>query len=183
MGKLRYIDLKTKERELLSLSSLTSNEFELLVPGFENAFQAHMSKWCLDGTVRTKRRYTTYQNCPLPTAEDRLLFILSYMKNNPLQSNHGLQFGMKQGKTNGWIHLLLPVLRNTLRDLGVAPARSLKALAERLGVTPSVANEAVLGAETPPPLFVMTAQNDALSAPKMRLNRKCAIAARKEPIR
>ncbi len=39
------------------------------------AFQAHMAAWRLDGKPRTARRFTVYQNCPLPTPEDRLLFI------------------------------------------------------------------------------------------------------------
>src|SRR5262245_50627439 len=104
MDKLRYSDLKSKEREFLALTSLTVDEFERLVPGFEAAFQAYMSQWRLDGKARSQRRYTTYQNCPLPTAEDRLLFALSYLKTNPTQSHHGQLFGMGQGKTNTWLH-------------------------------------------------------------------------------
>lgn len=183
MSKLRYLDVKTNEQAFVSLTSLTVDEFELLIPDFENAFQAHMSKWCLDGKLRTKRRYTTYQNCPLPTAEDRLLFILSYVKGNPLQSNHGLLFGMRQGKANSWIHVLLPVLRATCRTLGVAPARSVAELANRFSVALPGASEGLVDADAPPPLFAMTAQNGGLSAPKMALNRKRAIVARKERIR
>lgn len=179
MSKLSYIEVRAKPPEFMALTSLTITEFELLVPAFEKAFQEHMSQWRLDGQARTKRRYTTYQNCPLPTAEDRLLFVLSYVKSNPLQSNHGLLFGMSQGKTNGWLHVLLPVLRASLRNLGVAPARSVSELAARLGV--SMLGESAEAA--PLPLFVMTGPNGASSVPKMPLHRKRAIAARKEPIR
>jgi hypothetical protein len=153
------------------------------VPEFEKAFQAHMSKWCLDGQMRTKRSYTTYQNCPLPTAEDRLLFILSYMKSNPLQSNHGLLFGMRQGKTNRWIHVLLPVLRATCRTLGVAPTRSLDELAKRFSGSLPGESEMIVDPDGPPPLFVMMARNGASRVPKMTLNRKRLIAARNERIR
>lgn len=182
MSKLRYKDVKTQETEFLALTSLTLEEFGWLVPPFEQAFQAHMSEWRLDGKRRRQRRYTTYQNCPLPTAEERLLFALSYMKNNPIQSDHGLRFGLRQGKTNQWLHVLLPVLRATFRALGVAPARSLQALALRLDIDLTSTEEALMGSETPPPLFAMMAQNDPSHAPKMLLNRKRAIAARKEPI-
>jgi hypothetical protein len=48
-----------------------------------------MAAWWLDGQPRTARRYTTYQNCPLPTPEDRLLFILVYLKTYPLQVVQG----------------------------------------------------------------------------------------------
>ena len=92
-----------------------------------------MKKFRLDGKPRTGREYQTYLNCPLPTPEDRLLFILVYLKNNPLQVMQGELFGMPQNKANQWIHTLLPVLLTTMRSLGDAPARSLEELAQRLG--------------------------------------------------
>jgi hypothetical protein len=180
MSKLRYVEIKLKSEAFVALTGLTVEEFDLLVPEFEKAFQAHMSKWRLDGKPRTKRSYTTYENCPLPTAADRLLFVLSYVKGNPLQSNHGVLFGMVQGKTNGWLHTLLPVLRATFRNLGLAPARSIQELAERLEGTMVSTEEK--SPDTPLPLFAMMAQNDGLNAPKMRLHRPRAIAARKEHI-
>jgi hypothetical protein len=76
-----------------------------------------------------------YQNCPLPTPEDRLLFILAYVKTYSLQVVQGRLFGMGQSKANQWIHVLLPALLAAFRTLGDAPARSLTALAQRLGVS------------------------------------------------
>ena len=93
----------------------------------------------MDGKPRTARRFTVYQTCPLPTPEDRLLFILVYLKTYTLQVVHGRLFGMVQGKANQWIHVLLPVLLAALRTLGDAPARSLSALAQRLGVSEAAA--------------------------------------------
>src|SRR6266478_848340 len=88
--------------------------------------------WRLDGKPRAARQFTVYQNCPLPTPEDRLLFILAYVKTYSLQVVQGRLFGMGQSKANQWIHVLLPVLLAALRTLGDAPARSLSALAQRL---------------------------------------------------
>ncbi len=82
MGALRFADLRMRPTEVLDLTSLTVNEFGQLVPPFEAAFQAHMARWRLDGQPRTARRYTTYTNCPLPTPEDRLLFILVYREHS-----------------------------------------------------------------------------------------------------
>jgi hypothetical protein len=128
-----------------------------------------------------------YQNCPLPTPEERLLFILAYVKTYSLQVVQGRLFGMGQSKANQWLHVLLPVLLVALRALGDAPARSLSALAQRLGV--STADAATVGgareAEPTPvavpaaPLLPMTGRNGASSAPKTLLNRKQVIAARK----
>ena len=75
------------------------------------------------------------QKLPLPDPEDRLLFILVYLKTYALQVVQGRLFGMVQGKANQWIHVLLPALLAALRALGDAPARSLTALAQRLGVS------------------------------------------------
>ena len=42
---------------------------------------------------------------------------------------------MVQSKANRWMHVLLPVLFAALRALGDAPARSLTALAQQLGIS------------------------------------------------
>ena len=99
MGTLRFADLQRRSTEVLDLTSLTVGEFHQLVPPFEAAFQAHMAHWRLDGKPRTARRYATYQNCPLPTPEDRLLFILVYCEDLSAASGAGaaLWDGPKQG--------------------------------------------------------------------------------------
>jgi len=125
-----------------------------------------------------------YKNCPLPTPEERLFFILTYLKTYALQVVHGRLFGMGQSKANQWIHVLLPVLLAALRTLGAAPARSLTALTQRLGV--SEADAAPVGApraEEAAPLWPMTGPNGASSAPKTLLNRRGVIVARKKTTR
>jgi hypothetical protein len=195
MGTLRFADLQSRPTELLDLTSLTVEEFQQLVPPFEATFQAHMAEWRLDGQPRTARRYTTYRNCPLPTPEDRLLFILVYLKTYALQVVQGRLFGMGQSKAHQWIHVLLVVLQATLRTLGDAPTRSLAALAQRIGVAEAAAAAMVVPAKelpTPPeapavaptsapvsPLLAMMAPNGASSAPRIRLSRRAIIAARK----
>lgn len=193
MAGLRYSEVEGRGERVLDLTSLTEVEFQTLVAPFEQAFVAHMELWRLDGTRREKRAYSTYQNCPLPTPEDRLLFILSYLKSNALQVFHGQLFGMPQNKANQWIHTLLPVLRATLEQLGDAPARNLDDLAQRLGVSREQVDLAVEAANSPvdepasaqaaAPLFATMEPNDPSLAPKMRQNRSAAIAARKDAIR
>jgi hypothetical protein len=78
------------------------------------------------------------------------LFILVYLKTYALQVVHGRLFGMVQGKANQWIHLLLPALLAALRALGDAPARSLSALALRLGVSEADAATMVVPLEEAP---------------------------------
>ena len=196
MGTLRFADLQSRPTEVLDLTSLTIEEFLELAPPFEAAFQAQMAAWCLDGRPRTARRYTTYTNCPLPTPEDRLLFILVYLKTYPLQVVQGRLFGMGQSKAHQWIHVLLVVLRATLRGLGDAPTRSVQDLTNRLGVAEAKAAALVMptaGPSTPTdppaatpapasPLFATTGPSGASSAPRIRLSKRAVIAARKSVI-
>jgi Helix-turn-helix of DDE superfamily endonuclease len=196
MGTLRFADLQSRPTEVLGFTSLTVEELLELVPPFEAAFQAHMAAWRLDGRPRTARRYTTYTNCPLPTPEDRLLFILTYLKTYPLQVVQGRLFGMGQSKAHQWIHVLLVVLRTTLRGLGDAPTRSVQELAQRLGVAEAKAAALVMptaGPSTPTdppaatpapasPLLATTGPSGASSAPRIRLSKRAIIAARKSAI-
>src|SRR6266849_3693096 len=184
MAGLRFTDLQSRPTEFLDLTSLTLDEFQLLVSPFERAFQAYMAAWRLDGKPRTARQFSVYKNCPLPTPEDRLLFLLTYLKTYALQVMHGRLFGMGQSKANQWIHVLLPVLLAALRALGDAPARSLTALGQRLGVSEADAATVVVPLEEEPapvvavpvvapasPLVPMTGRDGASSAPKTLLNR------------
>jgi hypothetical protein len=196
MASVRFTDVQSRPTEFLDFTSLTLEEFQHLAPPFETAFHAHMAAWRLDGKPRTARQFAVYKNCPLPTPEDRLFFILVYLKTSALQVVQGRLFGMGQSKANQWIHVLLPALLAALRTLGDAPTRSLTALAQRLGVSEAAAATVVvpLAEESAPlgavpvaastsPLLPMTGPNDASSAPKTLLHRRNVIAVRKRPIR
>src|SRR5712691_8871754 len=196
MASIRFTDVQVRPTEFLDLTGLTLDEFQQLIPPFEAAFQAHMAAWRLDGKPRTARRFSVYQNCPLPTPEDRLLFILVYLKTYALQVVQGRLFGMRQSKANQWIHMLLPALLAALHALGDVPARSLTALAQRLGVSEADAAPVVAPLEEAPapvvtgpaatsasPLWPMMGRNDASSAPKTLLHRRTVRAGRKRTTR
>src|SRR6266581_4523842 len=94
MASLRFADVQSRPTEFLDFTSLTLDEFQQLVPPFEVAFHAHMAAWCLDGKPRTARQFSVYKNCPLPTSEDRLFFLLTYLKTYALQ--------VVQGASSAW---------------------------------------------------------------------------------
>jgi Helix-turn-helix of DDE superfamily endonuclease len=193
MAGLRFAELQSRPMAFLDFTSVTLDEFQQLVSPFEAAFHARMATWRMDGKPRTARRFTVYTNCPLPTPEDRLFFILTYLKTYALQVVQGRLFGMVQSTANRWMHVLLPALLAALRTLGDAPTRSLTALAQRLGV--SEVDAAIVVApleEAPPPLATapttgpasplvpMMAPSGASSAPKTLLHRPSVIAGRKK---
>src|SRR5467141_1761010 len=117
MVGLRCIDVQSRPTAFLDVTSLTLDEFQQLVPPFEAAFHAHLAAWRLDGQPRTARRFTVYKNCPLPTPEDRLFFILTYLKTYALQVVHGRLFGMGQSKANQWIHAWLADKTHQLKSM------------------------------------------------------------------
>jgi hypothetical protein len=196
MASVRFTEVQSRPTELLDCTSVTLDEFQQLVPPFEAAFHAHMAAWRLDGQPRTARRFRVYKNCPLATPEDRLFFILVYLTTYARQVVQGRLFGMGQSKAKQWIHVLLPALLAARRALGDAPARSLTALAQRLGVSEAAAATVVTPQAEEPlpvvaipavalasPLVPMTGPNGASSAPKTLLHSRGVRAARQRTTR
>src|SRR3989449_6968307 len=110
MAGVRFTELPSRPMAFLDCTSVTLDEFQQLVPPFEAAFQSRMAAWRMDGKPRTARRFTVDNNCPLPTPEDRLFFLLTSLNTYALQVVHGRLFAMVQGKANQGIHVVLPAL-------------------------------------------------------------------------
>jgi hypothetical protein len=87
-----------------------------------------MATHTLDGEPRQERAYSTYTDSPLPTLEDKLFFMLVYLKTAPLQVVQGALFGMPQPVANKWIHRLLPLVNQALAALDALPARTVAEL-------------------------------------------------------
>ena len=100
MAQRQCTDVQDRPTEFLELTSLTRDEFQQLVPPFAAVFQVHMAAWRLDGEPQTARRFRVDQHCPLPTPEDRRLFMLAYAKTYSLQVVQGRLFGMGQSTAN-----------------------------------------------------------------------------------
>jgi len=171
---LRYATERDKNYRILDLTSLTVEEFESLIPAFQTAFLASMADWTLEDKPRTGRRSSQYATCPLPSPQDRLLFVLTYLKQAPAQAFQGAAFGMGQSKANQWIHVLLPALRTALASLGDLPSRGLADLRDRLADL----RTDLLAA----PFFTMAPSVPA-RALRTRMNKAAVRAARKSAIR
>src|SRR5688572_918139 len=132
-----YEEVIQRAGSLRAMTGLTEQEFTALLPHFEQAYVAYMHDHTIDGYPRTSRRYSTYETCPLPTMADKLLFILTYLKQNPIQEVQGQLFGMSQSNANKWIHLLHPVLNQALADQARLPARTADDLSALLTTQPT----------------------------------------------
>jgi len=103
---------------------------------------------------------------------DKLLFILTYVKQNPIQEGQGQLFGMSQSNANKWIHLLHPVLNQALADQELLPARTADDLAARLAM------QGTEEASTSPLLSTM-GLNAPSTARKIQRSRKNTTVARR----
>lgn len=139
---LTYTTLKDRPREFLAATGLMHDEFLRVLPAFETAYTAcHPLEKTWNGKARQRQLGGGAKGLLAPM-EDKLLFILVYQKTNPLQTMHGLHFGLSQPQTNYWIHRLLPVLRQALAGLNMAPERD----ASRVATSPLMLEGAPAGA-------------------------------------
>ena len=120
-----YQEYAEKPTEFLALTGYTRQEFDELLPHFRRGYYEWMKSHRLDGKPRGKRKYSDYKNSSLPKIEEKLFFILHYLKSNNLQTVQGALFGISQPKANVWIHCLQSVLNKTLAQLGELPVRQM----------------------------------------------------------
>lgn len=171
-----YEEVTQRAGSLRAMTGLTDTEFQALLPVFGHAFERYMATRTIDGQPRTSRRYSPYVNCPLPTMADKLLFILSYVKHNPIQELQGQLFGMSQANANKWLHLLHTVLNQALAGQDLLPARTADELAALL-------TRHKTEAPSPSPLFGMMERNAPSNGRKMLRNRRNTTAARRSVTR
>jgi hypothetical protein len=110
-----YAKLCEKEPQFHALTGYTLIEFQALLPAFSIAFLRQMQERTLTSKKRAKRRFVSYRNSPLPTLEDKLLFILMYLRKPTTQDIFGEVFGMIETVANKWIHVLHPCLSKRWR--------------------------------------------------------------------
>ena len=120
---LKYDELKEKPREFLSVTSLTDEEFQTLLPTFEKCYQLLSLPKPKPTKKKKQRAKGGGRKGKLSDISEKLLFILAYQKTASLQTLHGLHFGLSQGRVNYWIHRLLPVLQMSLSELGMKAER------------------------------------------------------------
>lgn len=164
---LRFQALCDQPHQLRVLTGLEPHEFMLLAHLFDHLFVQRMENETLDGYQREGKAYRTYVNCPLPPPEDKLLFILTYLRQNTIQAVHGQLFGMTQSNVSKWYHILLPILRRTFATQDFLPARTPDELWDMLTDTDESGAQENTSSETDPgvqkqepaPFFTMMEQN------------------------
>ncbi len=113
------------EKTFISLTSLTISEFNELCKTFSRQWEKY-----------TNQEFRDPKNGGRPPSlksfEDRLFFILFYLKTYPLQEIIAYCFSINQGTANVLIHQLSHILKLTLAELSYVPARITEEMMNRL---------------------------------------------------
>ncbi|MDD4490131.1 MAG: transposase family protein [Paludibacter sp.] len=120
---MQYDKIKKRPVQFLSITGLNLEDFNYLLPHFKTEWEEYNDYFTLEGKPRQRRTFARTDTV-LPKACDKLLFLLVYLKTNPLQEHHAASFGMTQSQANLLIHLLSGLLRKTLKRLGELPERN-----------------------------------------------------------
>jgi len=128
---LSYAKLKSKPRVFRSLTGITLSEFETLLPSFEQAWQDYIYTNYIAREER-QRSYGGGRKAELKDLRDKLLFILFYFRQYPIQEVQGFLFGLGQAQANQWVHRLTTVLNQALGEEQHLPERNPRKLEEVL---------------------------------------------------
>jgi len=123
---MRYEEARKKPRVFGQLVGMSVEEFDELLVAFRAV--------CGQEEPGKPGRKAVLRTC-----EDKLFFILFYLRHYPTQEVLAFLFGFSQGQASHWIHRLTPLLRQALGDEGALPARSAEGLGGLLGACPDLA--------------------------------------------
>jgi hypothetical protein len=130
---MKYLEWQNTPARFRAMTGYDLSEFNELLPYFEAAHDEYLSRYNLNGKPRKgQRTYVIYTNSPLRCVRERLLFILSYLKLNPIQEHHADTFSMTQKQCHELIHGMYEILKRALKNANVVPANSDKAFQEVL---------------------------------------------------
>ena len=130
---MKYLEWQNKQNRFVAMTGCDVLVFNDLLPYFAEAHDDYLSKYHLTGKRRKGyRKYVMYKNSPLPCMEERLAFILSYLKLNPLQEQHADLFGIEQKQCYEFVHGLRTILHKALEYADCMPAQTDKDLQIRL---------------------------------------------------
>ena len=127
--------LQADRRQFLALTGLTLSEVQRLLVAFRQAYEKLYP--ATQTAAGQPRRRSVGGGCKgrLERPEDKLLFLLVYLKTYPLQAVMAELFDLSRPRVNYWIHRLLPVLGLALDDLGVLPERDPTHFAQAQGAS------------------------------------------------
>jgi hypothetical protein len=124
---MKYEEARKKPRVFQQLTGLKIEEFDKLEEAFQKAYDEEEPRGSPAGRKAVLRTY-----------EDKLFFILFYLRHYPTQEVLGFLFGMSQGQANQWIHRLTPLVKKALGEENELPGRTAADTQELLEACPEL---------------------------------------------
>lgn len=128
---MRYEEARKKPRVFQQLTGMGVEEFDNLKVAFKEAYEE-------DERERRKPGNHAGRKPVLSSDEDKLFFILFYLRHYPTQEVLGFLFGISQGQANQWIHRLTPLVKDALGNEGQLPGRTATDIKEILQSCPEL---------------------------------------------
>jgi hypothetical protein len=120
---ISYDSVSGNARKLRQLTSLDENEFSHVLSYFAPICERYFYYHTYEGKKRILPRFKPQVNEKLPTSQDKLFFILFYLKTYPLYAVQAATFSMSEGKASTWINILQKLLDETLTKMKLAPCQ------------------------------------------------------------
>ncbi|SRR6266498_2739667 len=120
---IKFQLLKKNLAAFQCFTGLNLAAFYELLPSFEQAYEADLDQRDKERARKRQRERGGGRNGALSGSENKLLFILFYLKVYPVQEVQGYVFGMGQTQAGEWIHRLTPILNQALGHEKQLPAR------------------------------------------------------------
>src|SRR4051794_31419785 len=130
--KMRYEEARKKPRVFRQLTGLKVEEFDELKGAFQEAYEE-------DERGRRKPGNGAGRKAVLRTCEDKLFFLLFYLRHYPTQEVLAFLFGISQGQASHWVHRLTPILKKALAAAKELPGRTADEVKGRMRKCPEPA--------------------------------------------
>lgn len=117
---MTYEKLSKRPAVFSRLAGVTVEEFEELHDVFASFWQQYVVATFIQGKNR-QRAYGGGNTPRMKTTQDKLLYILTYVRLYPTQLLQGFWFGIDESVANRWVHRLTPLLEKTLAFKLVLP--------------------------------------------------------------
>lgn len=132
-----YQKVRQRPRQFESVTGLKIEEFDFLYSSFGEQWKKFYRYHTLEGKKRKHPSTNPGKDTPsLPSIEEKLFFILVYLKNYSLQEMTAASFGFSQSNASKWVKILRPILVESLKKMGMLPEREghkVKQMLERFG--------------------------------------------------
>ena len=132
-----------QDRLLRALTGVNRKAFDALLPTFREVYEQTL-------TQRTRQRAPgAGRKARLRQTQDKLFYILFYVKCYPTFDLAGLLFDLDRAQTHYWMHRLQPILEATLGEKLALPERKLHSIEDFVARFPGVKRVMIDGTERP----------------------------------